>query len=66
VTVNSVRPWNAFTVDTMRDFFEGVGTGDTAGIWEDTPVVNTTFRKKFEAKVKASANAVDSGEAVGC
>jgi 3,8-divinyl chlorophyllide a/chlorophyllide a reductase subunit Y len=52
--------------DAMRDFFEGVGTGDKAGVWENTPVVNTTFRKKFEAKVKASANAVDSGEAVGC
>jgi 3,8-divinyl chlorophyllide a/chlorophyllide a reductase subunit Y len=25
-------------LDNMRDFFEGVGHGDTAGIWEDKPV----------------------------
>ncbi len=23
--------------DAMRDFFEGVGTGFSAGVWQDTP-----------------------------
>ncbi|MEO0323021.1 MAG: chlorophyllide a reductase subunit Y [Myxococcota bacterium] len=30
----------------MKTFFEGVGTGDTAGIWEDTPKPRPEFREK--------------------
>ncbi|SDT96396.1 chlorophyllide a reductase subunit Y [Stappia sp. ES.058] len=52
--------------DRMSAFFEGVGTGDTAGIWRDTPVERPAFRKKFAAKSRVSKNAVDAGEAVGC
>jgi 3,8-divinyl chlorophyllide a/chlorophyllide a reductase subunit Y len=51
--------------DRMLEFFGEVGKGDNAGVWEDTPVHNTSFRKKFAAKAAASRNAVDSGEAVG-
>ncbi|MEM6665507.1 MAG: chlorophyllide a reductase subunit Y [Pseudomonadota bacterium] len=51
--------------DTMNDFFEGVGTGHAAGVWEETPVENTAFRKKYAARLKKAANAVDAGEAVG-
>ena len=51
--------------ETMRDFFDGVGTGDTAGIWQDTPVERPAFRKKFAARAARAANAVDAGEAVG-
>ena len=51
--------------DRMKAFFEGVGQGDNAGVWEDTPVDRPAFRKKFAAKAAASKNAVDSGEAVG-
>ncbi|MEM5471713.1 chlorophyllide a reductase subunit Y [Hoeflea sp. AS60] len=51
--------------DRMLEFFGEVGKGDNAGVWEDTPVHNTSFRKKFAAKAAASKNAVDSGEAVG-
>ena len=36
--------------DTMRDFFEGVGTGHTAGVWEDTPEDVRTFRMKERRK----------------
>jgi chlorophyllide a reductase subunit Y len=50
----------------MNAFFDGVGTGDTAGIWEDTPQDRSAYRKKFAAKVKQSRNAVDNGESVGC
>ena len=51
--------------DAMKDFFEGVGKGDAAGVWRDTPMDRPAFRKKFAAKAKRAANAVDSGEAVG-
>ncbi len=52
--------------EKMKDFFDGVGKGDTAGIWEDIPADNSAYRKKFAARVGASKNAVDSGDAVGC
>ena len=51
--------------ETMRDFFEGVGTEHAAGVWEDMPVDRPKFRKKYAAKIKIAANAVDNGEAVG-
>ncbi len=51
--------------DRMSAFFEGVGIGDAAGVWEDTPVERPAFRKKYAAKTAMSKNAVDSGEAVG-
>lgn len=52
--------------EQMKAFFEGVGAGDTAGVWQDTPADNSAFRKKYEARTRVSRNAVDSGEAVGC
>ena len=51
--------------DEMKDFFEGVGTGHAAGVWEDTPKDRPEFRKKFAARNRKT-NAVDTGEAVGC
>jgi chlorophyllide a reductase subunit Y len=36
--------------DTMRDFFEGVGTGHAAGVWENTPEDVRTFRMKERRK----------------
>ncbi|MBU0738251.1 MAG: chlorophyllide a reductase subunit Y [Alphaproteobacteria bacterium] len=50
----------------MNAFFEGVGQGDGAGIWENVPEDRSAYRKKFAAKVKQSRNAVDNGESVGC
>jgi chlorophyllide a reductase subunit Y len=50
----------------MNAFFEGVGSGDGAGIWETVPEDRSAYRKKFAAKVKQSRNAVDNGESVGC
>ncbi|MFP1633792.1 chlorophyllide a reductase subunit Y [Zhengella sp. ZM62] len=52
--------------ETMREFFEGVGDGDTAGIWEETPKDKSAYRKKYAARVRVSSNAVDNGESVGC
>ena len=51
--------------DEMKAFFEGVGTGHAAGVWQDTPQDRPEFRKKFAARTRKT-NAVDTGEAVGC
>jgi phage tail tape-measure protein len=37
---------NKARFDTMRAFFEGVGTGDTAGVWEDTRKTCARLPKK--------------------
>jgi 3,8-divinyl chlorophyllide a/chlorophyllide a reductase subunit Y len=46
--------------DAMRDFFEGVGQGPTAGVWEDTPVDRPEFQAKFAARRLAAAKAEES------
>jgi 3,8-divinyl chlorophyllide a/chlorophyllide a reductase subunit Y len=46
----------------MRDFFEGVGVGHAAGIWEDTPTDRPKFKAKYAAQNIAAAKAA---EAVG-
>jgi chlorophyllide a reductase subunit Y len=42
----------------MRSFFEGVGSQDTAGVWEGSPNLKPLFRehnlKKIEKKNKAA------------
>lgn len=48
--------------DKMTAFFEGVGTGYTAGIWEDTPTDRPKFKAKYAAQNAAAAKA---REAVG-
>jgi chlorophyllide a reductase subunit Y len=45
-------------MDQMREFFEGVGAGDTAGIWEGDPNVREDYRalnlKKLEKQKRAA------------
>jgi chlorophyllide a reductase subunit Y len=36
----------------MSAFFDGVGAGDTAGVWEDTPVARPEFRKQQLAQLQ--------------
>ncbi|QFT81778.1 light-independent protochlorophyllide reductase subunit N [Roseovarius sp. THAF27] len=49
---------NKGRMDRMREFFEGVGTGDTAGVWEGQPNVREDFRatnlKKLEKQQRAA------------
>lgn len=47
----------------MREFFEGVGTGDASGIWEDVPKERPEFRKKQRALRQVKPL---SQEPVGC
>ena len=35
---------NRSRFDTMRSFFENVGQGDTAGVWQDQPTMHPQFR----------------------
>jgi chlorophyllide a reductase subunit Y len=53
---------NRDRMERMRDFFEGVGTGSSAGVWETTPVDRPQFRAKYAAQRIAAAKAA---EAVG-
>jgi chlorophyllide a reductase subunit Y len=48
--------------DIMREFFEGVGTGYAAGVWEDTPQDRQDFKKKSRNKAPARTNI--AGEAL--
>lgn len=47
----------------MREFFEGVGEGHAAGVWEDVPRDRPEFRRRHLAQVKVRPK---SEEAVGC
>ena len=53
---------NQARFDKMKSFFEGVGEGYSAGVWEKPPVDRPEFKAKFAAKRIAAAKAE---EAVG-
>jgi 3,8-divinyl chlorophyllide a/chlorophyllide a reductase subunit Y len=61
-TVINAALGNQHRFDRMKAFFEGVGTGPTAGVWEDTPQDRPQFKAKFAAKRIAQEKAA---EAVG-
>ncbi len=42
--------------DEMRDFFEGVGTDDTAGIWETLPKARPEFRERHKRMAEKAAS----------
>jgi chlorophyllide a reductase subunit Y len=48
--------------DDMKAFFEGVGEGPTAGVWQEQPVDRPDFREKYkkaldiQAKRRAAEN----------
>jgi len=49
--------------DEMKAFFEGVGSGDTAGVWEDTPDTHDDFRAKQRRKLAIAAKRAANIEA---
>ncbi len=57
-TVVNAAMGNRARMGKMRAFFEGVGTGDTAGIWEGAPNIREDYRatnlKKLEKKARAA------------
>ena len=53
--------------DAMRDFFEGVGTGPSAGVWQDEPVDRPEFREKYKRAldIKARQRAAETQDLGG-
>ncbi|QYE34749.1 chlorophyllide a reductase subunit Y [Polymorphobacter sp. PAMC 29334] len=59
-TVINAALGNQARFDKMSAFFEGVGTGDTAGVWEDTPRLRPEFKAKYAGQRIAAAKAEES------
>jgi chlorophyllide a reductase subunit Y len=49
---------NQSRFDEMTAFFEGVGDGDTAGVWPSQPVMHPEFRQR-QRKAKAKASVIE-------
>ncbi len=39
----------------MRAFFDGIGEGDQAGVWEDTPADRSLFRNDYRRRIEKQA-----------
>ncbi|MEL6233562.1 MAG: chlorophyllide a reductase subunit Y [Pseudomonadota bacterium] len=48
----------------MKDFFEGVGAGDSAGIWEGDPNLRPDFRARYAKKLERKAKAAKASEMI--
>ena len=55
---------NKDRMHTMRSFFEGVGSGDAAGVWEKSPNVDDSFRAHREKKLAKAARAAKAAEMI--
>jgi chlorophyllide a reductase subunit Y len=55
---------NKARFETMKAFFEGVGAGDTAGVWEGVPKARPEFREQYVKRLEKLARARKS-EALG-
>jgi chlorophyllide a reductase subunit Y len=55
---------NAGRMAGMKDFFEGVGTGDTAGIWEGAPNLRPDYRALHQKKLDKAARAAKAEEMI--
>ena len=51
-------------MDDMKAFFEGVGSGDTAGIWEGSPNLRPDFRAAHQKKLDNKAKAAKAEEMI--
>lgn len=51
---------NKGRMEGMKDFFEGVGEGDTAGIWEGAPNLRPDFRAAHQKKLEKAAKAAQA------
>ncbi|MEM6824260.1 MAG: chlorophyllide a reductase subunit Y [Pseudomonadota bacterium] len=55
---------NKARMDTMREFFEGVGESDTAGVWEGAPNLRPDFRAQHQKKLDKQARAAKAAEMI--
>ncbi len=51
-------------MDSMRTFFDGVGTGETAGIWQGSPNLRPDFRAQHQKKLEKAAKAAKAEEMI--
>ena len=51
-------------MDKMRNFFEGVGDSDTAGIWEGEPNLRPDFRAAHQKKLNKAARIAKAQEMI--
>jgi len=51
-------------MDVMRDFFEGVGSGDTSGVWEGAPNLRPDYRAQHQKKLDKLARAAKAQEMI--
>ena len=63
-TVINAAIGNKDRMTHMKAFFEGVGTGDTAGVWEGTPNVREDFRAQNLKKLERQAKAAKAAEMI--
>ncbi|GGX69726.1 chlorophyllide reductase 52.5 kDa chain [Tateyamaria omphalii] len=55
---------NKGRMDHMKAFFEGVGKGDTAGVWEGAPNTRPDFRAQNLKKLERQAKAAKAAEMI--
>ena len=55
---------NKGRMDDMKAFFEGVGSGDTAGIWESAPNLRPDFRAAHQKKLDKAAKLARAEEMI--
>ena len=55
---------NKGRMEAMRAFFEGVGTGDAAGVWEGAPNLHPEFRAQNARKLEKQARAARAEEMI--
>lgn len=55
---------NKGRMDKMRTFFEGVGSGDTAGVWEGAPNLQPQFRALNQKKLEKQARAAKAEQMI--
>ncbi|SIS55979.1 chlorophyllide a reductase subunit Y [Phaeovulum vinaykumarii] len=51
-------------METMKEFFAGVGEGDTAGIWEGEPNLRPDFRALHQKKLEKAQRAAKAEEMI--
>ncbi|MEM8788120.1 MAG: chlorophyllide a reductase subunit Y [Pseudomonadota bacterium] len=55
---------NKDRMDRMAEFFDGVGSGDTAGVWEGAPNLQPEFRARHAKKLEKRARAAKAAEMI--
>ena len=55
---------NSDKMQSLQNFFEGVGSDDTSGVWENEPNVRPEFRAQNQKKLEKAARAAKAQEMI--